>query len=93
MILLWQNIPQVFADKHFRKEDNGNVTLEVADGMKFWSVKCFLSKNCARLTSGWIGFVQDNHVQVGDVCILELINSVKNLFNVVIFRASETVSC
>ncbi|KAM7506959.1 hypothetical protein LguiA_017412 [Lonicera macranthoides] len=80
----------VFAKKYFSKEESANVTLQVADGMKVWSVKCLLLKTCARLTNGWIGFVQDNHVQVGDVCILELINSVENLFNVVIFRASET---
>ncbi|KAM7510276.1 hypothetical protein LguiB_009151 [Lonicera macranthoides] len=89
------NIPQVFATRYFTKEnENDNkVTLQVADGMRVWSVTCILGTNYARLSRGWVFFARDNCLQEGDVCVFEVINKVKNLCNVVIFRAVEAVNC
>ncbi|KAM7506960.1 hypothetical protein LguiA_017413 [Lonicera macranthoides] len=86
------NIQQVFADRYLRKKsENGNFTFKVGDGMRVWSVKWTLFTNCAKLSTGWGAFVRDNYLQVDDVCVFELINADKNLFNVVIFRAAEAV--
>ncbi|XP_062102209.1 B3 domain-containing protein LOC_Os12g40090-like [Humulus lupulus] len=38
---------------------------------------------------GWIEFVRDNDLKVGDVCIFELLNKSDNLFRVSIVRAAD----
>lgn len=89
---LSQNIQQVFADRYLRKKSkNGNFTFQVGDGMRVWSVKWTCFTSCCKLSTGWGAFVRDNYLQVGDVCVFELINADKSLFNVVIFRAAEAV--
>ncbi|KAL5557169.1 hypothetical protein UlMin_039405 [Ulmus minor] len=73
------------------REDNmDDVILKVSDG-RTWSVKCSLKmyggrKTIAKLCCGWETFVQDNDLEVGDVCVFVLTRSSKASFEVVIFR-------
>lgn len=43
-------------------------------------------KQSASLGLGWNKFSQENYLEVGDVCVFELINRSAIRFNVVIFR-------
>lgn len=38
-------------------------------------------------------FVQDNGLEIGDVCVFMLINNTEHLIDVVIFRGRETADC
>ncbi|XP_062008096.1 B3 domain-containing transcription factor VRN1-like isoform X1 [Rosa rugosa] len=68
-------------------KDAGNVTLRVSNG-KTWSVQFKHEKSRARLKHGWLAFVKDNCLKVGDVCIFVLIKDNKLLFQVEFFRAT-----
>lgn len=39
-----------------------------------------------RLSKGWGSFVKENSVEVGDACVLELINKQDNVIKVSIFK-------
>ncbi|XP_065871965.1 B3 domain-containing transcription factor VRN1-like [Euphorbia lathyris] len=81
------DIPATFARKYIKRKD-GNALLIVLDG-KTWSVKYASGVRRTRLMhSGWIKFVRDNYLQVGDVCKFELIDPEKTLFGVVISRST-----
>ncbi|EEF30085.1 conserved hypothetical protein [Ricinus communis] len=75
------HIPQSFATKYLRS--HGNATLNVLDG-RTWSVEYKIRRTHGttrtRLFHGWKKFAQDNHLEIGDVCIFELINRTKTAF-------------
>uniref|UniRef100_A0A2P2IW58 B3 domain-containing protein Os11g0197600-like n=1 Tax=Rhizophora mucronata TaxID=61149 RepID=A0A2P2IW58_RHIMU len=73
-------IPSQFARKYFKQ--HGNAVLCGLDG-RSWSVD-YSNK---RFSQGWKKFAQDNHLEVGDVCIFELIKGTEYSFNVAICRA------
>ncbi|KAM5578668.1 B3 domain-containing transcription factor VRN1-like [Rosa sericea] len=79
-----------FPVKFFKRnviKDAGNVTLRVSNG-KTWSVKFKYEKSRARLKHGWLAFVKDNSLKVGDVCVFVLIKDINLLFQVEFFRAT-----
>ncbi|KAF2318704.1 hypothetical protein GH714_010208 [Hevea brasiliensis] len=63
------------------KCESQTLLLEVAD--KSWPVKLNvnLHKGTALLSSGWRAFARENSLEVGDVCIFELIE--RNMLNIV----------
>ncbi|KAM6591521.1 hypothetical protein CsatA_014126 [Cannabis sativa] len=83
------NVPFHFARTYLSKSQD--VILKVQDGRN-WSVKYFSrqyegSSRYSRFECGWKAFVQDNELEVGDVCAFVLRNSIDDitLFEVVIF--------
>ncbi|XP_050136183.1 uncharacterized protein LOC126611914 [Malus sylvestris] len=71
---------------------SGAATLRVLDGTT-WSVEMKCEKATRpklRLQYGWTEFVRGNNLEVSDVCVLVLIDDTKLVFEVVIFRATET---
>ncbi|GMI68098.1 REPRODUCTIVE MERISTEM 39, REDUCED VERNALIZATION RESPONSE 1 [Hibiscus trionum] len=89
------SIPANFAREHLMKE-HCSVTLSDSSG-KTWTTTLKQSqrgkKLDARLQSGWKTFVQDNNIQVGDVCAFELINSIEISFRVVIYQGQHENYC
>ncbi|KAL6140415.1 hypothetical protein ACLB2K_058714 [Fragaria x ananassa] len=46
-----------------------------------------------RLIKGWLPFVRDNNLKVGDVCVITLINNIELLFEVAFFPTAESAHC
>lgn len=91
--LSFQYLGAKFTKEHFLKRNYHQVILCVSDG-RTWPVKLGKrQKNMVRLQNGWITFVQDNHLEIGDVCVFALINNIKGLMDVVIFRTTEAARC
>lgn len=90
-----QCLPSSFITKCL-KEKVGDVTLCTLDG-KTWPAKycCYLTNNKytkAALHCGWTAFMQDNKLELGDVCVFELIEQTKILLKVIIYRVSQDSS-
>ncbi|KAK1369035.1 hypothetical protein POM88_035127 [Heracleum sosnowskyi] len=87
----WPNvyIPKTFKDAHGNWENNDQLTLQVAG--RSWVVFCNLNLRCnqCRISRGWTIFARDNSLNVGDVCVFELINQSTKLFKVFISRAAK----
>ncbi|KAF2318763.1 hypothetical protein GH714_010529 [Hevea brasiliensis] len=84
----WKGIPASVAREYFKK--SGAVTLNTVDG-KFWSVRYSYkeysgNKLSPKLNYGWRKFATENHLDVGDVCVFELINRIEITLKVVIFQ-------
>ncbi|XP_048227569.1 B3 domain-containing transcription factor VRN1 isoform X3 [Ricinus communis] len=81
-------IPASFVNKYFNKQCD-NAILSTVDG-KSWSVVYNYDvtnrKPRARMSHGWKEFAHENHLQIGDVCVFELINRAKTTLKVFIFR-------
>lgn len=64
----------------------------VIDG-KSWCLELVVNKIArhntleVKLCCGWMEFVRDNNLVVGDVCVFELIKSTKITFKVTIIRS------
>ncbi|OMO84143.1 hypothetical protein COLO4_22199 [Corchorus olitorius] len=87
------NISYKFAMKYLK--EIGEATLRVSDG-RTWIVgyyrKVFPSCQKAYLkVASWRAFAVDNNLKVGDVCVFELINADRNVFDVVISRAADDI--
>lgn len=67
-------------------QNHCNVILQLSDG-RTWPVTCRISRVSANFSRGWHMFALENRLVVGDVCVFELINCSKMLFNVSIFPA------
>ncbi|XVE82718.1 hypothetical protein DITRI_Ditri16bG0028500 [Diplodiscus trichospermus] len=85
------NIPFKFAKKYI-DENKDQVTLQVSDG-RTWTVKFAVNvvssgQHKAKFHHYWKSFAWDNNLQVGDVCVFELINRSKTSFKVSIFPAA-----
>ncbi|KAK8653763.1 hypothetical protein V6N13_127747 [Hibiscus sabdariffa] len=84
------NVPYKFVKSYLDKEKNEAV-LQVADG-RTWTVRLAINV----VTGGQHKaefyplktFAQDNNLEVGDVCVFELINHHENSFKVSIFSAA-----
>lgn len=86
--MLWQHITAAFREVYTKWMNNVEVILKV--GRRSWPVYSYLNvkwKRCA-FGAGWARFAQDNKLNVGDVCVFELINPARKLFNVFMFRAT-----
>ncbi|KAM5557739.1 B3 domain-containing protein [Rosa sericea] len=87
-------INQAFASEHFYKADTCcDLTLQNIQGDKVWTIQCCSYKRSnGRIQAiisgaGWKAFRQDNHLEEGDVCVLEVIEERK--CRVSIFRAKK----
>ncbi|XP_052205128.1 B3 domain-containing transcription factor VRN1-like, partial [Diospyros lotus] len=79
------SIPTDFSRKYLSGKEK-SVLLQVSDG-RAWSAKCSWRK-----ISG-PSFVRDNNLQVGDVCIFELVvRGLEPRFNVIVSRRGESQS-
>lgn len=80
-----QNVALPFAKKYFTNKDNDVVFKNV--GGETWQVKIGGSdSNAMKMSRGWPKFAKDNKLQVGDICVLELMKSCTLLFKVHIIR-------
>ena len=55
-----------------------------------WDVRCIPHKGGLRgksLAQGWKQFARDNKLQVGDLCLFELLENTKYTMNVHVIRA------
>ncbi|KAF2296042.1 hypothetical protein GH714_035812 [Hevea brasiliensis] len=81
-------IPASFMKDYFNK-NSGSVAL-ITEDRETWSVDFSYTlcngRASATLRHGWKKFVQENHLEVGDVCVFELINRIAIRFKVGIFR-------
>ncbi|XP_038702044.1 uncharacterized protein LOC119998720 isoform X3 [Tripterygium wilfordii] len=76
-------MPADFA-KDYLPESRSDVTLCTPDG-RSWSVEY---NNRLLLPKGWLKFVHDNNLEVGDVCLFELIQSFEIKLNVFIIKSA-----
>ncbi|XP_062014978.1 B3 domain-containing protein REM13-like [Rosa rugosa] len=85
-------LPLKFAKRHLIKQPDSNITLQVLDGST-WSVEFkYSEEEEARFQHGWLTFVKDNNLELGDVCVFVLIKDIKLLLRVVFFRTSEAIN-
>ncbi|XP_074320136.1 B3 domain-containing transcription factor VRN1-like isoform X2 [Silene latifolia] len=80
-------LPGKFAEEYLIKT-RGSCTLRNATG-DTWPVRC--EGNTAKFmkfVGGWKKYALDNKLRVGDICVFELINVAKRLFQVEIIRCS-----
>ncbi|XP_050384245.1 B3 domain-containing protein LOC_Os12g40080-like [Argentina anserina] len=78
-------LPSAFVKEHLDMRPS-HVSLWGSDG-KYWPVELQFSKG-ARFQGGWIEFVQGHKLKDGDVCVFELTEKRKFLFDVHIFRTA-----
>ncbi|OMO84154.1 hypothetical protein COLO4_22195 [Corchorus olitorius] len=89
-------LPADFVREHLMKGDC-EITLCNSDG-KTWPVKLHQAQSekgtvYAMLQNGWETFVQDNNLQLGDVCAFELINCNEITLKVVKCQVKDGDSC
>ncbi|KAL5547268.1 hypothetical protein UlMin_006955 [Ulmus minor] len=85
------HMPYKFAKTYINKNES-EIILRVSNGGS-WSVHYITRERpfgspVAELCDGWKKFVQDNNLEVGDVCIFELINGNEISFRVSITQAA-----
>ncbi|KAI5319454.1 hypothetical protein L3X38_039162 [Prunus dulcis] len=86
------SLPAEFVKEHFNQVHD-NAILRVS-GERAWPVKLgHWGRGRIRFQSGWGTFLRDNHLEIGDVCVFELISNIKPLFDVVFFHATEAPNC
>ncbi|TYI50029.1 hypothetical protein E1A91_D12G073900v1 [Gossypium mustelinum] len=86
-------IPSDFARK-FLTVHKSNLTLCNSTG-KTWHAKLYYPANKkpnAHLYGGWREFVEDNHLNVGDICVFELIKYTEILMKVQIYPGVKNAS-
>ncbi|KAK9689496.1 hypothetical protein RND81_09G062900 [Saponaria officinalis] len=83
------NVPFNFASKYLKTK--GSFTLENTKG-DAWQVSCVgKTERTRKIQVGWKKFALDNKLQVGDICVFEMVNHANCLFKVEIIRCSSCV--
>ncbi|KAI3903608.1 hypothetical protein MKW98_032262 [Papaver atlanticum] len=84
------HVPSDFAIPYLQHKTT-RVTLRVSD-RKSWDVGLIFTEsfNKTTLSKGWRKFALDNHLNIGDVCVFELVDRKKFEMNVHIFQVSKT---
>ncbi|PON54050.1 B3 DNA binding domain containing protein [Parasponia andersonii] len=84
-------IPLDFAERYLKNE--GDVVLSVPNGRSWFCQFKFRSlrtgKQEAEIYGGWKDFAVDNNLEVGDVCIFELLDGTEISFQVSIVRVAD----
>ncbi|KAL5788452.1 hypothetical protein ACOSP7_005401 [Xanthoceras sorbifolium] len=80
--------PSYFAKKYLRGV-SGFIKLQTSDG-KQRPVRCVYRGGSAKLTQGWYGFVLENNLGEGDVCVFEVLRSIDIVLKVTVFRDLES---
>lgn len=70
-----QNIPPDFSRDYMPKTSEP-IKLQNSDGSK-WTAHCLRRKTCMFLSKGWVHFVRDNSLVLGDACVFELIKDIQ----------------
>ena len=99
LLFLVQSLPQDIINylprdgftKDYTKASILPVKLQIVD--RLWPVKLYIyerrgGSSCV-VSAGWTAFVRENSLQVGDVCVFELIMRDGVLFNVHIFKCQD----
>lgn len=73
-------MPRQFTKKHI-KEGTSIVKLQISN--KSWPVKAIQT---SRLCGGWRTFARENSLQLGDVCLFQLIDRDDPVFKVTVFK-------
>ncbi|KAM6591502.1 hypothetical protein CsatA_014107 [Cannabis sativa] len=85
-------VPLDIVEKYIRNE--GDAILSIPNGRQYWTaqfkmMKSYIDGNCrAIIYNGWKKFMEDNNLEVGDVCVFELLNGIEISFQVLIVRVS-----
>lgn len=90
--ILKQAMPGNFITEDQQKE-NDHVFLWISEE-RTWNVK-FYPNRCSGqiiLGAGWMEFLKDNNLKIGDLCVFEQIKKPGISFRVVIFRDREQSS-
>ena len=93
--LFWQPVPLDFAERYIKNE--GDALLSVPNG-RSWSAQFKIrtlrtGKHAAEIYGCWKDFAWDNNLQVGDVCIFELLDRTEISFQVSITRVVDDSYC
>ncbi|KAJ7961889.1 B3 domain-containing protein [Quillaja saponaria] len=82
------SVPHGFAKSHLRLS-GGSVVLQV--GSRSWPIKLiyYSQLHACSLSAGWSLFARENELQIGDVCVFELIKGDDNVLKASIFRRIE----
>lgn len=80
-----QNIPWNFQKRHM-SERRENATLQHSNKSWVVNLKGYECSRGCNFCGGWINFVRENNLQVGDVCTFEMIEKEKYVFKVSIAR-------
>ncbi|KAI4357349.1 hypothetical protein L6164_001303 [Bauhinia variegata] len=83
-------IPLQFWKQHLKKRRD--ILLQALDG-RTWHARHKVGFSNKAFLSGWGAFAKDNYVEVGDVCVFELIQRTKATLRVTISRPAEQPSC
>jgi len=79
-----QKIPTYFVEKYLRNA-RAAISLELLDGRTWPVIYCG-----QRINGGWHKFASENNLNVGDVCVFEMIKKIRGFaFKVSIFRGAE----
>lgn len=82
-IILLQPISREFAQTYMKESTESSVKLVFLD--KVWIVKLWRGVKRIHLTS-WSKFAEENSLELGDVCVFQLIDAKDYTFEVTIFR-------
>ncbi|KAL5790805.1 hypothetical protein ACOSQ2_005693 [Xanthoceras sorbifolium] len=77
-------LPSSFSKKHFNGV-LGFIKLQLSNG-KQWPVRCIYRRQRAVFSQGWRGFMLDNNLGEGDVCVFEVLRSRDIVVKVTVFR-------
>ncbi|KAG2536567.1 putative B3 domain-containing protein Os03g0621600 [Panicum virgatum] len=78
------NFSRQYADAYLRFEKK---ELMLQCGGKIWDVRCSKVGKHTRLWKGWKQFASDKNLQLGDICLLELLRNKEYTMNVHIIRS------
>ncbi|KHN11486.1 B3 domain-containing transcription factor VRN1 [Glycine soja] len=76
-----------------QQKENDSVTLWISEE-RSWHVKFYTNRSGGQinLSTGWVDFVKDNNLKIGNVCVFEQIKKTRISFRVFIFRDGEESS-
>ncbi|XP_021731030.1 B3 domain-containing protein Os03g0212300-like [Chenopodium quinoa] len=89
------NIPVQWVNAHMEGGDVREIKLQGPPPRKTWTVKMTVYRpssgsNC-KLSKGLSAFFLDNYVQLGDICVFELVKNAPNTLKVTIFRKNDVL--
>ncbi|XP_021890120.1 B3 domain-containing transcription factor VRN1-like isoform X2 [Carica papaya] len=88
-------IPVWFVKKYLT-EKHGEMILQILDGTSWtvgYDVAVWNRRTHGRFYCKWKAFAEDNNLEVGDVCVFELIKRAQLMFKVIIYRNNGSPNC
>lgn len=87
-IILLQPISKEFAQKYMKESTESTLKLVFLD--KVWTVKIWRGERRIHLKD-WSKFAKENFLELGDVCVFQLIDAKDNTFEVTIFKNQSSI--